>query len=28
DNSVKYQMGLTVLGGQLKGMMNVLQGGN
>ncbi|MCU6664052.1 MAG: flagellar basal body rod protein FlgB [Silvania sp.] len=28
DNSLKYQMGLTVLGGQIKGMMNVLQGGN
>lgn len=28
DNSLKYQMGLTVLGSQLKGMMNVLQGGN
>ncbi len=25
DNSLKYQMGLTVLGSQLKGMMNVLQ---
>ncbi|EEE3394599.1 flagellar basal body rod protein FlgB, partial [Salmonella enterica subsp. enterica serovar Reading] len=25
---LKYQMGLTVLGSQLKGMMNVLQGGN
>ncbi|EOI1329818.1 TPA: flagellar basal body rod protein FlgB [Citrobacter koseri] len=28
DNSLKYQTGLTVLGGQIKGMMNVLQGGN
>ena len=28
DNSLKYQMGLTALGGQIKGMMNVLQGGN
>ncbi|WP_333850103.1 flagellar basal body rod protein FlgB [Leclercia sp.] len=28
DNSLKYQMGLTVLGGQIKGMMSVLQGGN
>lgn len=28
DNSLQYQMGLTVLGGQIKGMMNVLQGGN
>lgn len=28
DNSLKYQAGLTVLGGQIKGMMNVLQGGN
>ncbi|MBJ9171947.1 flagellar basal body rod protein FlgB [Citrobacter koseri] len=28
DNSLKYQRGLTVLGGQIKGMMNVLQGGN
>ena len=26
DNSLQYQMGLTVLGGQIKGMMNVLQG--
>ncbi|MDU3303350.1 MAG: flagellar basal body rod protein FlgB, partial [Enterobacter ludwigii] len=25
---LKYQTGLTVLGGQIKGMMNVLQGGN
>ena len=28
DNSVKYQTGLTVLGGQIKSMMSVLQGGN
>ena len=28
DNSLKYQMGLTALGGQIKAMMNVLQGGN
>ena len=28
DNSLKYQMGLTALSGQIKGMMNVLQGGN
>ncbi|CBG87906.1 flagellar basal body rod protein FlgB [Citrobacter rodentium] len=28
DNSLKYQMSLTALGGQIKGMMNVLQGGN
>lgn len=28
DNCLKYQTGLTVLGGQIKGMMNVLQGGN
>ena len=28
DNSLKYQMGLTALVGQIKGMMNVLQGGN
>ena len=28
DNSLKYQMGLTALGGQIKVMMNVLQGGN
>lgn len=26
DNSLQYQTGLTVLGGQIKGMMNVLQG--
>lgn len=28
DNSVKYQTGLTVLGGQIKSMMSVLQQGN
>lgn len=28
DNSLRYQMGLTVLGGQIKSMMNVLQSGN
>lgn len=28
DNSLKYQMSLTALSGQIKGMMNVLQGGN
>ncbi|SCC56628.1 flagellar basal body rod protein FlgB [Kosakonia oryziphila] len=28
DNSVKYQTGLTVLGGQIKNMMSVLQQGN
>lgn len=28
DNSFKYQMGLTVLDGQIKGMMSALQGGN
>ncbi|WP_230351817.1 flagellar basal body rod protein FlgB [Lelliottia sp. WAP21] len=28
DNSLKYQVGLTVLGGQIKGMQTVLQGGN
>lgn len=26
DNGVKYQMGLTVLGGQIKSMQSVLQG--
>ena len=26
DNSLQYQTGLTVLGGQIKGMMSVLQG--
>lgn len=26
DNSLQYQTGLTLLGGQIKGMMNVLQG--
>jgi flagellar basal-body rod protein FlgB len=26
DNSVRYQTDLTVLGGQIKGMMSVLQG--
>ncbi|VYU63177.1 flagellar basal body rod protein FlgB [Metakosakonia massiliensis] len=28
DNSVKYQTGLTVLGGQIKSMLTVLQGNN
>ena len=28
DNSLQYQMRLTVLGGQIKGMQTVLQGGN
>ncbi|MBN4663954.1 flagellar basal body rod protein FlgB, partial [Escherichia coli] len=28
DNSLQYQTGLTLLGGQIKGMMTVLQGGN
>ncbi len=28
DNSLKYQTGLTVLGGQIKSMMSVLQQGN
>jgi Flagellar basal body protein len=28
DNSLQYQTGLTVLGGQIKGMMSVLQQGN
>ena len=28
DNSLKYQTGLTVLGGQIKSMMSVLQGNN
>ena len=28
DNSLKYQLALTALGGQITGMMNVLQGGN
>lgn len=28
DNSLQYQTGLTVLGGQIKSMMSVLQGGN
>jgi len=28
DNSLQYQTGLSVLGGQIKGMMSVLQGGN
>ncbi|MEO3989052.1 flagellar basal body rod protein FlgB [Pseudocitrobacter cyperus] len=28
DNSLQYQTGLTVLSGQIKGMMNVLQQGN
>jgi flagellar basal-body rod protein FlgB len=28
DNSVKYQTGLIVLGGQIKSMMSVLQQGN
>ena len=28
DNSLQYQMGLTVLGGQIKSMQSVLQGGN
>lgn len=27
DNSLKYQTDLTVLGGQIKGMMSVLQQG-
>jgi Flagellar basal body protein len=26
DNSLQYQTGLTVLGGQIKSMMSVLQG--
>lgn len=26
DNSLQYQTGLTLLGGQIKGMMTVLQG--
>lgn len=28
DNSLKYQTSLTVLGGQIKGMMSVLQSGS
>lgn len=28
DNTLQYQTGLTVLGGQIKGMMSVLQQGN
>ncbi|AIA70551.1 flagellar basal-body rod protein [Pectobacterium atrosepticum SCRI1043] len=28
DNSLKYQTNLTVLGGQIKGMMSVLQSGS
>ncbi|PVY74315.1 flagellar basal body rod protein FlgB [Pectobacterium versatile] len=28
DNSLKYQSSLTVLGGQIKGMMSVLQSGS
>ena len=28
DNSLKYQTGLTVLGGQIRSMQSVLQGGN
>ena len=28
DNSLQYQTCLTLLGGQIKGMMTVLQGGN
>ena len=28
DNSLQYQMSLSALSGQIKGMMNVLQSGN